>query len=295
VLFRSLERSGDVIPHVSEVVDRSKRTGSSVPKTCPACGGEVKKDGANVFCHNEECEGKAFRVVKSWVTKRNIKYLGSELLLELYQNHDVKLPQDLYRLTEEYLSNVKRGVGRVGSASKLIMSEINKSLTCPLSEFFGSLCIKFLGRRQCEIMIEAGINTFDKFMDLTVEQLSQVPGFSSDGVKAGTVVAGIKAAKPTVDALVEAGVVVREPAAVGAPVSGLAMSGKVVCFTGVRPKPLEQAQFLELGGVVKDSMSKAVTHLVVKDPNTASNKAEKARSLGITLVAYTEWVKWLGE
>jgi len=69
--------------------------------------------------------------------------------------------------------------------------------------------------------------------------------------------------------------------------------GVFAVFTGIRPTSEEEDKFLSLGGVVKSGVSKAVTHLIVRDPSTTSNKATRARELGIEIVSYEEFQGWL--
>lgn len=286
-------RAGDVIPKIIGVAFPSPdRQPIFPPGKCPSCESDLVKDGAHLFCRNDECEGKALRLIKTWITKRNIMYLGDELLVELYEKHGVKEPQDLYKLTEWYLAGIKRGAGVVGSNSKRIMSELEKSKNCTLSDFVGSIGIKFLGRRQAEIMIKQGINSLEAFLTTTTNSLQNLEGFSN--TKADAVVQGIKKARQRIEALLEAGVKIVQDEEVVVQEGG-AMSGKAVCFTGVRPKPEEQAKFVSLGGIVKDSVSKNTTHLIVKDVSTNSSKAKKANEMGVQVISYEEFQNWLGE
>lgn len=187
---------------------------------------------------------------------------------------------------------VLKKAGVVGSASKQIMAEIEKSKQCPLNELVGSICVKFLGRRQAEILIDAGISTLERFVLLGEDDLKGIPGFPVDGTKAQGIISGLKAARGTIKALLEAGIQVIEPSP-KAKVIGGPLAGRVVCFTGCRPTAEEQALFLSLGGIVKDGVSKGLSHLVLKDTNSGSNKAEKAKSLGMALVNYEEFKTWL--
>lgn len=286
-------RAGDVIPYAEEVMVRPKNRQPIVPpEKCIACGSKLVKDGAHIFCRNEECEGQEFQKLKSYVNKRNIKFLGEELLLTLYENHNIKTPPDLYKLTEEFLSKVKSGNGVVGSNAKRIMPEIEKSKKVQLCDFFGSLGLKLLGRRQAEILVGAGINTFDKFMNLKVSDILGIPGFgtsATEGSKGDVIVAGLKSAKGLIQGLLDAGVEIDKAQIQKTVIEGAKLSGWVVCFTGVRPQPDEEAKFVSLGGVLKDGVSKSLSHLVVKDTNSTSNKATKAKELGVKVISYQEF------
>jgi len=281
-------RRGDVIPKVESVaVKAADREKIEPPEVCWECGCEIVKDGAIHFCKNPTCTGKKFQLLKHWVTKRNILHIGDELLMTLYKDYGVKTPDDLYTMDEDVLANVPRGNGIVGSNAKRIMAEINKSRECPLNEFVGSLGIRFLGRRQAEIMIDMGIDTLDKFRTIYAENLAQMEGFSE--TKAEAIVEGLKNASNLMDNLITRGVEVIDPVK---KVAGNSLS-MVVCFTGVRPSKEQKEKFESLGGTVKSGVSKNLTHLVVRDVNTTSNKATKAKDLGVEVVDLDTFLGWL--
>ena len=288
-----MERGGDVIPHCVRVLEKAAgRVAVVPPSSCPSCGGPLVQDGAYTTCRGSECEGRAIRKIETWISKRNIKFLGTELLAELFENHNIKEPQDLYSLTQEKLASCRRGNGVVGTASKQIFAEIEKSKQCPLQELVGSLCVPFLGRRQAEILIDAGIRTLEQFVLLGEKDLQGIPGFPLDGTKAQGIIEGLKKVRGTIKALLDAGVEVIEPKEVKK-VEGGPLAGKVVCFTGCRPTAEEQAQFLALGGIVKSGVSKSLSHLVSMKADSASNKADKARELGVELIGYEDFKAWL--
>jgi len=290
-----VERAGDVIPFLSSVVKKDEScTPIPVPEKCVGCGGPLVKNGVHLTCMNDECEGKAIRRLKNWLIKRSIKFVGDELLSTLWEN-GVKEPQDLYKLTEKGLSVMPRGAGVVGSAAKTIIAEINKSKKCSLSEFMGSLAVPFLGRRQAEIMIKQGIDSLEKWVTLTVEQLNALPGFSDDGSKAVGIVEGIKKVRPVIKALLEAGIEI-EAVAQEAPINPDGpLGGKVYVFTGALPSGMSRNVAWDLtrqaGGQIKDSMTKGVDYLVSASPDSSSSKTIKAKKYGIKCISEEEWQK----
>jgi DNA ligase (NAD+) len=293
-------RTGDVIPKIIGVAQpAADRKPIKAPTDCISCGSKLVKDGAHVFCRFDECDGKALRLIKTWITKRNILHLGDELLVELYEHHGVKEPQDLYGLTEEYLAKIPRGAGVVGGNAKRIMAELEKSKQCPLNEFMGSLGVKFLGRRQAEIMIGQGINSLEAFLTATTEQLKDLEGFSE--TKAAAMIEGIKKARYRVKALLDCGIEVVEVAA-PEPVQAASdkLSGKNFCFTGAIEKVGSDGKRFtremmwgvvqENGGQVSEEVRKGVTtHLVQADKNSTSSKTKKANQYGVSIISEAEF------
>ena len=72
-----------------------------------------------------------------------------------------------------------------------------------------------------------------------------------------------------------------------------AFSGKSVCMTGFRDATMVTA-IESQGGTVKSSVSKGLDILVLKDPQSTSGKAEKARKYGTKLVGIDDMWNRLG-
>lgn len=302
-------RAGDVIPKVAGVSQEAKDRKKIVPpESCIICKTTLDKvpiksqkknevPGYHLICPNEECEGRSFRLLKSWVTKRNILHIGDTLLQKLYDEYNVREPADIYLLKEEELAQVPRGAGVVGGNASRIMEQIEKSKECPLDEFVGSLGIKFLGRREAEIMIDQGVDTLKKFLLLPPQKLAELQGFGP--TKAETIVRGLKKSAKRMKNLLDNGVKVINPPKkekkeeTTEPNPNEPLAGYAVCFTGVRPSLEENNKFVDLGGMVKSGVSKNTTHLVVRYENTTSSKARKARELGVKIVSYEEFQGWL--
>lgn len=307
-----IERAGDIIPHIKEVLNKTD-VPILPPSECISCKGPLTKDGVYHKCLNEECDGVAIRKVKNWITKRNIKFIGDSLLDVLYEKHAIKEPYDLYKLTEEDLSKVNRGSGIVGTASKQIMAEIEKSKQCTIADLLGSVCIKFLGRRQVEIIIEVSkgkISALEDFYNLKAEDLLSLPGFKDS--KANGIVDGIQKVKPTIEALLSAGVTIVEkekPARVldlDTPEAGGTnkLVGRAFCFTGAINKVDENSVrftrkmmhdvVLKNGGQVLDEprlVPNCESYLVQADITSQSSKSKKAVKIGATVISEEDFWK----
>ena len=290
-----VERAGDVIPHVVKVVGRPKdRKPIEVPTNCPFCESKLEKIGVHVFCKNDECDGRNLGLVDSWIRKRNIKFIGDSILAMLYEKGFVRKPQDLYVLNEKVLSGLPCGNGIVGERAKMIISEIEKSKECQLFQFIGSLGVKFLGRRQAEIMINQGVDTLEKFQTISIENLSVLEGFST--IKATGIVEGLAEVKDTIKALLDAGVkIVETKDEKKEKVMGKGkLNGSSFCFTGGINKvdgdgkrytrKMMWAMVEENGGVVHESVKPNTNFLVQADPTSQSSKTVKAVKNGVTIM-----------
>jgi len=199
-----------------------------------------------------------------------------------------------------------RKAGIVGTGAKQIMEELEKSKKCNVAEFLGSVCIKFMGRRQAEIIYDVSekkIRTLEDFFGLTKEYLLTLPGFKDS--KAEAIVAGLALARPTVDALLASGVHPEPlPAAseVQAPVVGGKLNGKAFVVTGKikrlnGDKPYTRDQIHKIihenGGTTADDVRKGINYLVQCDPGSTSSKSKKAIKLNIPILSEDEFWKMI--
>ena len=110
----TIERAGDVIPHIL-AVDKTKRENKFAqkfifPKKCPSCGSKTIKEYNNVTkkedavrrCSSEgyECEKIAIERLKHFVSKDafNIEGLGKKIVENFWSLNLIKLPQDIFSL-----------------------------------------------------------------------------------------------------------------------------------------------------------------------------------------------------
>ena len=104
-----VQRAGDVIPQVVEVIAR-KRPADAAPWTmpgeCPACGAPVRLQGAYHLCTGGwRCPAQRHARLAHFVGKgaMDVDTLGGKLLEALIQSGLVDTPADLYRLDREVL------------------------------------------------------------------------------------------------------------------------------------------------------------------------------------------------
>ena len=292
-----LIRAGDVIPKITELVQKGKHRKPILPPTeCPACGVPTVTEGQHVFCRAEDCPGQEIRLVKTWVRKREIKWLGDEIIEALYEK-GVHTPRELYDLTLDQLDGLELNGRRVGAAAVRIFKEIKKSTEATLPEFIGSLGLNGLGRREAELMMSAcDLETVDDFLALTEERLAAANGYGE--VSAKQIVAALKKGKPLIKRMLEVINIrdeVEEKPVVATKTTKA--SGKTFCFTGALPSGATRdeatADLHAAGGIAWDSVKKGLDYLVIADPASTSSKAQKARTLGVTLISEDQFRKLL--
>jgi DNA ligase (NAD+) len=112
----------------------------------------------------------------------------------------------------------------------------------------------------------------------------KVPGLGP--VKSQTLATWFSQHGHLVDDLLAKGVKIKEIVKGG-------LTGKSFCFTGsmTRKRGDLEGMVTAAGGVVKGSVGKGLTYLVIADPNSTSSKAVAARKNGTTCISEEEFVE----
>lgn len=276
-----------------------------VPTVCPVCRSKLVKDGAHLFCRNDDCEARQDAKLKTWIKKRNILFIGDSLRDYLFEQSVVRTPADLYKLDQARLAATPSGAGVVGRNAERIMEQIEKSKTATLAEFIGSLGIPMCGRREAKHIIEDGVDTIGKWLRMTAADFEKLPRFSEGGTKAKAISDGIQKVRNLISDLLAQGVKIEEeeepeePEMVGATV----LEGKAFCFTGAiqreeNGKRLTRKDMWALvklnGGTVHEKVQASTTYLVQADPDSQSSKTKKAEKLGVKVLAEADFFTMIG-
>ncbi|MCT9094907.1 NAD-dependent DNA ligase LigA [Haloarchaeobius sp. HME9146] len=141
-----LERAGDVIPYVAEVVEKHSEGHFELPETCPVCDSVIERDGPMAFCSGGlGCPAQLKRSVEHYGsdTGLDIEGLGEETVEQFAEAGLVTDGiADLYRLTESELVELEGWGER--SAEKLL-AEIERTKEPELPDFLAALGIQKVG------------------------------------------------------------------------------------------------------------------------------------------------------
>ena len=156
-----IQRAGDVIPQVVEVVSRAREADSapwSMPSGCPECGRPVAAEGANHFCSGGwSCPAQRKARLVHFVGKggMEIETLGDELVELLVECGFVRSPGDLYRLTREKLLAVPpQPAGRPfdPAAAAELVRRLGALRNVPLGRVLVALGLPGVGPTRAEAM-----------------------------------------------------------------------------------------------------------------------------------------------
>lgn len=278
-----VERKGDVIPQVVRVVEARGGAKPAPPEACPSCGAGLEMSGKHLRCPDRGCPGKSYGDLARWITAMEIDSVGEKWIEILIGSGLVSDPVGLYRLTVEELLPLER-MGKTLAAK--IVRNIQKSRRPTLDQFVAALNIPEFSRQRVQVLMQAGYDTLEKLRTATVEELTAVKGFGE--ILAKKAVLGLQARSARVEALLEAGIRIREETP--APGEKGPLAGRTFCFTGAvsttdpdTGKPYTRKRLQELvvekGGRALSDVSSQLDYLVLADPNSRSSKAKKARKL----------------
>ncbi|MDB4613591.1 NAD-dependent DNA ligase LigA [Candidatus Pelagibacter sp.] len=176
----TIERAGDVIPHILSV-DKSKRNKKSVkfifPKNCPSCGSKTIKEFNNITkkedavrrCSSEgyECEKIAIEKLKHFVSKDalNIEGFGKKIVENFWKLNLIKLPQDIFNLDFKKIENLE-GWGK--QSMENLKYSINQKKNISLERLIYSLGIRHIGLENAKILSKY-FKSFSNFINFSNE------------------------------------------------------------------------------------------------------------------------------
>jgi DNA ligase (NAD+) len=280
-----VERGGDVIPKVVEVVEEKDHPRGtrkfSFPSTCPECGNAVvREEGeADWRCVNADCPAKLRESLLHFGSRgvMNIEGLGDAAVQQLLERGLVHSVADLYSLTEEQVVGLERFAEK---SARTLLAEIERSKKAGLARVLMGLGIRFVGERTAELLA-AEFGSIDSIMAASAEELERV---EEVGPRISEAILDFFA-RPANRALVEhlkaAGVeMTAEKKQRSAELAGLTfvLTGTLPSLTREEAKQRIEAA----GGKVSGSVSKKTSYVVAGEE--AGSKLDKAQELKIPVL-----------
>lgn len=279
-----VSRRNDVIPAVEGVlIPSAEGQLFQVPTQCPCCANVLVMVGERLMCTSDDCPAQEAGMLRRWVSKIGVLHLGQTHLNAMYEAGLVKTIPDLYTVSPAAVSAlVVDGRTLGGSVDRGFVSlHANKTLT--LDTIVGSLGIPGIGRKMAKLVYDAGYDTPSKMSKVLLSELAAIEGFGMGRARAFR--DGFAEHRNLILGILSV-VTLAQPTPKAAP-TGNAMTGKSVCFTGVRDAALE-AKITAEGGTIASGVSAKLGILVMKDAKSGSSKTQKATALGVELLTLEE-------
>jgi len=292
----TIERAGDVIPHVLGPVLEQRPQNTEkfrMPSHCPECGTAVVKpeDEAMHRCPNTSCPAQFFELLKHFVSKgaTDIDGLGEQWCRIFIDQGLVTDLAGLYSLEKDNLLELDRMGDRLATR---ILANIESSKQKPLPRLLFALGIIHVGSEIAELLTQT-YNSIEEIAGASEEELAEIPGI---GPKIAASIASyfqVEANQAVIEKLRTAGVNLKQeprPFTVGAqPFADLTfvVTGTLSGFS----RREAESQIKDLGGKVTSSVTKNTDYLVAGE--SAGSKLAAAERLGTPILDEDAFVHML--
>lgn len=315
-----VQRAGDVIPQVVEVVKEHRSADSQpypFPKHCPVCGSLFarEKDTADTYCTGGlVCAAQVKGRLQHFVSRDafDIEGLGKKNIDLFHSKNLIRTPVDIFSLEErdrhnnQPLSTWEGWRGKNKKAHNLFEA-IKRARTISLDRFIYALGIRQVGQAHARLLARRylTLENWRKCMEIAGDSNSEAWNdlLSIGGIgeiKAGNIVAFF--CEPQMQELLN---MLTKPHHGHEPLVNVSdykmstiaspVSGKTVVFTGTletMTRSEAKARAEVLGANVSSSISKKTDYVVV-GPG-AGSKEKEARKLGLTILTEQQWMELIG-
>ena len=302
----TIERAGDVIPHILSV-DKTKRDKKSLkfifPKKCPSCGSKTIKEFNNITkkedavrrCSSEgyDCEKIAIEKLKHFVSKEafNIDGFGKKIVENFWKLNLIKLPQDIFNLDFKKIENLE-GWGK--QSMENLKYSINQRKNISLERLIYSLGIRHIGLENAKILSKY-FKSFSNFINFSNEvnsdDILNIDGIGETQLQS---VKNFFNNKVNLNILKDLQKILEVKKAVTKQKNGL-LNEKTFMVTG-KLNGISRAEVKSLieenSGSSVSTVSKKLNYLIIGDKPT-KNKVDKAIELKITILNQSQFLKML--
>ncbi|MFO1075389.1 MAG: NAD-dependent DNA ligase LigA [Geminicoccaceae bacterium] len=302
-----IQRAGDVIPQVVEVVTARRPDGAApfvFPDHCPECGSAaVRPEGEAIrrCTGGLICPAQLTERLRHFVARGafDIDGLGRKQVPQLLEAGLIRAPADLFRLARDEAGLAKLA-GLDGWARKKVdnlQAAIEARRTISLERLIYALGIRFVGEVNARTLARhyGGYEAWKEAMlrlaagdEEARAELDNVDGVGATLIEQLSEFFAEAHNVAAVDALA-AELTIEPPAAVAASSSPLA--GKTVVFTGTLERMTRHEAKVRaeaLGAKVVGSVSRGTDYVVAG--TEAGSKLKKATELGVQVLSEEEWL-----
>jgi DNA ligase (NAD+) len=280
-----VERGGDVIPKVVEVIEDAEHPRGTqdfiFPTHCPECNSEVVRVEGEVDyrCVNIDCPAKLRESLLHFGRRSvmNIEGLGDAVVQQLLDRRLVRSVADLYHLNKETLVELERFGEKSADA---LLEEVAQSKKAGLARVLMGLGIRFVGERTAESLAQefGSIEALEKATPEELERVEEVgPRISQAIIEFFAQPANLALVQSLKDAGVNMTAEKKQ--------RSTQLAGLTFVLTGTLPtltRDEAKARIEAAGGKTAGSVSKKTSYLVAGEE--AGSKLDKARELNIPIL-----------
>ena len=299
-----IQRAGDVIPQVTEVIKEKRQNNSKVyvpPNFCPSCGGKTykpKNEAIRRCLSGVNCPSQTVEKLKHFVSKNafNIEGLGDKLIVVLFKENIINDFSDIFKIYKhKELLEKREGLGKLSVSNLLNSIESKKRIS--LDKLIYALGIKQIGENNakllalnynsfenfCSEMEKANDKLSDSFQKLvSIDQIGE--NIAEDIILFFNTSSNLIMLKKLLNYIRIENV---EQKLISSP-----YKNKIVVLTGTldtMSRDEAKQKLNNLGAKVSSSVSKNTDYVIVGDQ--PGSKAKKAKELNIPIINENEWIE----
>ena len=301
----TVERAGDVIPHVVSV-DIKKRKKISTkfvfPKKCP-CGFQTVKEFNNITkkfdavrrCPDRgfDCERMAKERLKHFVSKEafNIDGLGKKIIENFWELNLIRFPQDIFKLDFKKISKLE-GWGSLSSSNLKYAIEMKKNIN--LAKFIYSLGIRHIGQENAKLLsnnLKDAENFFNLKQKENFNEILNIDGIGDTQIKS---IKNFFSNEKNIKVLSELKNILKIKSDTVSSNKGK-LKNKTFMFTG-KLDGISRAEAKSIieknSGKIVSNVSKKLNFLIIGEKPT-QKKVNSAKELKIKIISQNEFLKML--
>lgn len=296
--YVKIEKGGDVIPKVTEVIPEKREKGSRkyyIPDKCPVCSTKLVKseEEVYVYCPNYFCPAQIQGRIEHFVHRdaMDVEGLGGSIIAVFLENGLIKDFSDIYELKNK--RNEIISLNRFGEKSvDNILSAIENSKEKPFEKVLFALGIKQVGERTAKLLAKH-FGSIENLSNASVDEIDDI--YEIGPSIARSVVDFFKDDKniKLLNKLKNAGLNFESDNS-GTAKTREEFIGKVFVLTGTLIKftRSQASKIIEnFGGRTSGSVSKKTDYVLAGAE--AGSKLDKAKKLGVKIITEEEFEKMI--
>jgi len=273
-------RSGDVIPHIKEVLSPSTNGKPLLPDVKFKWN---KKD--IILDDNNKNREQDIKIYANFMKSLNIKGIGEGVITKLYDNSFDTL-QKIINITKEELLNID-GIKEKSAENLLNALKEIKNKNCFELMVASNLLGRGLGEKKLNLLIEKYpfiCKDQEKTLKLTVNDLKDINGFGD--LTAKLIITNLKTFIDFYNSLNITNIE-KKPQKINKNTKYL---NNIYVFSGIRNKELE-TDIIANGGKVANTVTKKINCLIVKNRDDETTKVKNAILYNIPIITYDDFIK----
>jgi len=286
-----IQRRGDVIPHVEKVITKISDGHILAPTHCPSCHTPLIQENKFLKCPNiQSCPGQILGSLRLFCDTLEIKGISDKTIAKLYQLNLVKLPGDFYHLQ---VSDFETIAGLGNKSGTNIVREIQAKKTLTLKQVLDAAIIPNFSSQRIIQIINAGFDTPEKILNLTISQLESLPGIQI--TLAEKIYQGIQSRRDFIQSILNN---VETHHGASLPKNKQTLLNKSFAITGTlsAPRKTLEEKITSLGGKLASSVTSNTDYLITNLPagrhgETESNSSKfvNAKKFGTKIISEAEF------